>query len=59
MDGDRQEEAARELVVGWNLAAMTEEDVKAAEKVWMELAKGRAHLDADCTADQVEPEAAW
>jgi len=56
---DRQEEAGHEQVVGWNIAAMTEEDAKAAEKLWMELAKERAHLDAECTADEVEHEAAW
>jgi len=56
---DRQEEAGHERVVGWNLAAMTEEDAKAAEKLWMELAKGRAHLDTECTAEEVEQEAAW
>jgi len=56
---DRQEEVGHERVVGWNLAAMTEEDTKAAEKLWIELAKGRAHLDAECTADEVEQEAAW
>jgi len=38
---------------------MTEEDAEAAEKLWMELAKERAHLDAECTADEVEQEAAW
>jgi len=56
---DRQEEAGHERVVGWNIAAMTEKDAKAAEKLWMELAKQRAHLDAECTADEVEQEAAW
>jgi len=56
---DRQEEAGHERVVGWNLAARTEEDVKAAETLWMELAKERAHLDAECTADEVEQQAAW
>jgi hypothetical protein len=44
---DRQEEAGHERVVGWNIAAMTEEDAKAAEKLWMELAKERAQLDAE------------
>jgi hypothetical protein len=38
---------------------MTEEDAKAAEKRWMELPKERAHLDAECTADEVEQEGAW
>jgi hypothetical protein len=56
---DRQEEAGHERVVGWKLPAMTEEDAKAAEKLWMELAKESAHLDAECTADEVEQEAAW
>ena len=56
---DRQEEAGHERLVGWNLAAMTEEDGKAAEKRWMELVKGRAHLHSECTADEVEQEAAW
>jgi hypothetical protein len=46
-------------VVGWNLAAIPEEDVKAAEKVWMEVAKERAHQDPECTADKVEQEVAW
>jgi len=58
VDVERQEEAGHERVVGWNIAAMTEEDAKAAEKLWMELAKERAHLDAECTADEVEQEAA-
>ena len=56
---DRQGEAGQERVAGWNSAAMTEEDAKAAEKLWMELPKDRAHLDADCTAEKVEQEAAW
>jgi hypothetical protein len=56
---DRQEEAGHERTEGWNIAALTEEDAKAAEKLWMELAKERAHLDAKCTADEVEQEAAW
>ena len=39
---DRQEEADHERVVGWNLAAMTEKDVEAAEKLWREFARERA-----------------
>jgi len=38
---------------------MTEEDTEAAEELWTELAQERAHLDAECTADKVEQEAAW
>jgi len=59
VDVDTQEEADHERVVGWNLAAMTEEDEEAAKKLWMELAKERAHLDAACTEDEVEQEATW
>jgi hypothetical protein len=55
---DKQLEAGYESVVGWNLATMTEEDTKAAEKLWMELAKERAHLDGECTGNEVEQEAA-
>jgi len=47
------------MVVGWNLAAMTEEDMEAVEKLWMEVTKERAHLDVECTAVEVEQEAAW
>ena len=39
------EQAGQERVVQCNLAAMIEEDAKAAEKLWMWLAKERAHLD--------------
>jgi len=59
VEGDRQEEADHERVVGGMLAAMTEEDAEAAEKLWVELAKERAHLDGECTEDKVEQEAAW
>jgi len=59
VEADRQEEADHEREVWWNLAAMTEEDVEAVEKLWTELAEERAHLDAECTADKVEQEAAW
>jgi hypothetical protein len=38
---------------------MTEVDAEAVEKLWMDLLKDRAHLDAECTADVVEQEAAW
>ena len=38
---------------------MMEEDAEAAEKLWVELLRERAHLDAECTEDEVEQEAAW
>jgi len=56
---DRQEEANHERVVGWNFAAMTEKDMDAAGKLWVELAKERAELDAECTVDEVEQEVIW
>jgi hypothetical protein len=56
---DRQEEVGHERVVGWNLATMTEEDVEAAEKLWIELDHERAHLNAECTADKLGQEATW
>jgi hypothetical protein len=56
---DRQEEADPETVVGWNLAALTGKDTDAAEKLWMEVVMERAQLDAECTEDKGEQEAAW
>jgi len=38
---------------------MTEEDTEAAETLWVELAKDRPHLDAECTEDEMEQVAAW
>jgi hypothetical protein len=43
----------------WNIAATVVEDTEAAEKLWMELATERAHLDAEHVADEVEQQAAW
>ena len=56
---DSQEEGDHERVLGWNLAAMTEKDAEAAEKQWIELAKERAQLYAECTENEVEQEASW
>jgi hypothetical protein len=39
VEEDNQEEADHERVGGWNLAAMTEEDAEAAEKLQSELGK--------------------
>jgi hypothetical protein len=38
---------------------MTEKDMEAAEKVWTELVKDRAHLDTECIEGKVEQEATW
>ena len=59
VEADKQEEADNEIVLGCNLAVMTEKDLEAAEKLWMESAKKKAQLDAPCTDDEVEQEAAW
>ena len=40
------------------MAVMTEEDPEAAEEIWAEPAKERAHVDAECTKDEGEQEAA-
>lgn len=53
-----QEEADRVMVVRWNTAAMTDENEQAAETLLAELAKERAHLDAECTRDKVFQKAA-
>jgi hypothetical protein len=57
---NKQQEADHERVVGWNSAAMTEKDMVTAKKLWLELLKESAHLDADCcTEDEVEQQATW
>jgi len=38
---------------------MTEKYLGAAKKLWMQLAKERSHLDAECTEGKVELEATW
>jgi hypothetical protein len=59
VDVDRQEVADYERVLRWNLAAMIEEDVEAAEQLLVELAKERAYLDPGITEDNVEQETEW
>jgi len=54
---DTQDEADHVQVMGWNLAAMSQEDEKAVEKLWNELEGQRARLDEECTGDEVEREA--
>jgi hypothetical protein len=56
---DTQEEADYVQVKGWNLAAMSKEDEKAAEKLWKEPEGQRAHLDKECTGDNVVREEEW
>lgn len=59
MEADGQDQADHKRVVGWNLSAMTEEHLEAAEKLWREVAKERAHLRARCTEYEVELMATW
>jgi hypothetical protein len=54
-----QEMADYVQVIGWNLATMSKEDQDAAEKLWRELERERAHLGEECTGDDVEREAKW
>jgi hypothetical protein len=56
---DRQKEAEHQRVVGRNAAAMKEKDAEATEKLWTELVRERANLDAECTEDEVEQVATW
>jgi len=46
-------------VMGWNLAAMSQEDQEAAEKLWKELERERAQLGEECMGDDVERKAEW
>jgi len=55
----RLEEAYHERVVGWKVAAQTEENADAAEKLWTELGQGRAHLDVACAADTLDQVGPW
>jgi len=59
MVSDGLEEPDQERVVGWNLAAITQEDLNAAEKLCREVAKERAHRNAGGTEAEVQQEAAW
>jgi len=52
-----KEEADHERVVGWKLAVLMEKDAEAVEKLWMQLSKERAQLDAECTENNVQQEA--
>jgi len=54
---NHQEEVDLVQVIGWNLAAMSTEDEKTAEKLWKELEGQRARLEEECTGDEVERKA--
>jgi len=59
MISDGLEEPDHERVVAWNLAAITLEDLNAAEKLCREVAKERAHHNAGGTEGEVQQEATW
>jgi hypothetical protein len=49
VEAARQDEAHHEKVLRWSLPAIPENEMEAAEKLWAELQKERAHLDTACT----------
>jgi hypothetical protein len=53
---DKQEEEDHVQLIGWNLAAMSKEDDKPADKLWKEREGQRARIDEECTGDEVERE---
>jgi len=59
VDMARQEKAGGPQVVGWNLAAILQEDQEQAEKLWREWARGRAYLGVESTGDDVKSKAVW
>ena len=59
VDMEEQEEAGGTQVIGWNLAAMSQEDKKPAEKLWRELARGRVYLEMESIGDDLESAAKW
>jgi len=58
VEADGLEEVDHQSVVGPSLAAIMEKDLEIEEKLWMDLAKERAHLGAESTEDEVEQKAA-
>jgi len=54
---EKQEEAGGTQVIGWDLAAMSQEDMEVNEELWRKRAKERAHLGAKSMQDEVESEA--
>jgi hypothetical protein len=48
-----QEEAGGTHVVGWNLAAMSQEDEEQGEKLWQAIVRGRACLEVASMGDKV------
>jgi hypothetical protein len=59
LEMEKQEEPGGTQVVGWKLAAMSQEDVDVAEALWRERAKAGPYLEAESPGDEVESEAEW
>jgi hypothetical protein len=59
VDMEKQEQAAGTQVIGWNLAAMSQEDKEQAEELCRKQARGRAYLGVKGIGDDVESEAEW
>ena len=56
---DKQVEEDHMQVIGWNLAATSKQDQEAAETLWKQLERERAHLGEECRGDHIEREAEW
>jgi len=54
---EKKEKAGGRQGVGWNLAAMSQEDTEQAEKLRRERARGRAYCGVESTGNDVESEA--
>jgi len=59
LEMEKQEEAGGTQVIRWNIAAMLQEEVEVAEKMWRERVKERANFGAESTWDKVESKAEW
>jgi len=56
---EKQEEAGGTEGVGWNLAAMSQEDKEQSENLWREHARGGVSLGVESTGDDIKSEAEW
>jgi len=59
VDMEKQEEAGGTQVIGWNLAALSQEDKEQVEQLWRERARGRVYMGAESTGNNVKSEAEW
>jgi hypothetical protein len=59
VDMKQLEEAEGRQVVGWNLAAKSQESEEQVDNLWKDKARGKAYLGGESTGDEVESEAEW